>query len=80
MSDLTPEERDLIEAEVLQQIKSVRLVFELGFPADLVAKAKSVVDSAGIFVVRNEKIRYPACFICRESCQRSPWQKLLDLR
>lgn len=63
MSDLTPEERDLIEAEVLQQIKSVRLVFELGFPADLVAKAKSVVDSAGIFVVRNEKIRYPASFV-----------------
>jgi hypothetical protein len=63
VSDLTPEERDLIEAEVLQQIKSVRLVFELGFPADLVAKAKSVVDSAGIFVVRNEKIRYPASFV-----------------
>ena len=63
MGDLTPEERDLIEAEVLQRIKSVRLVFELGFPADLVAKAKSVVDSAGIFVVRNEEIRYPASFV-----------------
>jgi hypothetical protein len=63
VDDITSEERDLIETEVLRQIKSVRLVFELGFPADLVAKAKSVVDSAGIFVVRNEKIRYPASFV-----------------
>ena len=39
MDDLSVEERDLIEVEVYKQIKSVRLVFELGFPTDLVAQA-----------------------------------------
>ena len=63
MDDLSVEERDLIELEIYRQIKSVRLVFELGFPTDLVAQAKSVVTSAGPVLVRNERIQYPASFV-----------------
>ena len=63
MGDLTTEERDLIEVEIHRQIKSVRLVFELGFPTDLVAQAKSVVLSAGPLLVLNGRIRYPASFV-----------------
>ena len=63
MDDLSIEERDLIEVEIYRQIKSVRLVFELGFPTDLVAQAKSVVTSAGPVLVRNERIQYPASFV-----------------
>ena len=63
MNDLLVEERDLIEVEIHRQIKSVRLVFELGFPSELVAQAKSVVESAGRLLVRNDRIQYPASFV-----------------
>lgn len=63
MIELSVEERDVIEREIYQQIKSVRLVFELGFPAELVTQAKSVVVSAGPVLIRNERIRYPASFV-----------------
>lgn len=63
MNDMPTEERELIEAEIHRQIKSVRLVFELGFPTDLVAQAKSVVLSAGRVLTRNDRIQYPASFV-----------------
>jgi hypothetical protein len=59
------EQRDAIEAEVLEALKQVRLVFELGFPQDLVTRAGEVVNDAfesGRLITRGE-IRYPACWI-----------------
>lgn len=63
MIELSVEERDVIEREIYRQIRSVRLVFELGFPTKLVSQAKSVVVSAGPVLVRNDRIQYPASFV-----------------
>ena len=63
MNDMSAEERDSVELEIYRQIKSVRLVFELGFPIDLVAQAQAVVSSAGATLVRSDRIRYPASFV-----------------
>jgi hypothetical protein len=40
------EQRDAIKAEVLKALKQVRLVFELGFPQDLVTRAREVANDA----------------------------------
>jgi hypothetical protein len=59
------EEREKTEAEVRHALSQVRLVFELGFPEDLVVRAEEVIVSAkdGGRLLRNGEIRYPACWV-----------------
>jgi hypothetical protein len=61
--EIEPAKREEIESEILIQLKRVRLVFELGFPDDLVSKATAVIQSASGRLVVNGRIRYPACFV-----------------
>jgi hypothetical protein len=57
------EARELIELNVLKALKSVRLVFELGFPDVLVSEATEVVRDCGPALVTHGRPRYPACFV-----------------
>ena len=59
------------EVEILRELRRVRLVFELGFPPDLVAKARDVVMSAleqrrlvsSSSLPSGTRVRYPASFV-----------------
>ena len=65
MSGMSIEERDKAEAEIRGRLKSVRLVFELGFPQDLVKLADDVVESAGPMLMRGSSVLYPASFVLK---------------
>ena len=57
------ETREGIELNVLKALKSIRLVFELGFPDALVSEASEVVRDCGPALVTHGRPRYPACFV-----------------
>ena len=65
MAEMSIEERDRAEAQIKGRLKSVRLVFELGFPQDLVKLADDVVDSAGPMLMRGTSVRYQASFVLK---------------
>ena len=64
MSAYNPELLD-VENRLRGELRRVRLVFELGFPDDLVVAARSVVEQSRRdgALLRSGSIRYPACFV-----------------
>jgi len=63
----SPETRDLspaeLESEVRRLLRSVRLVFETGFPDDIARQVDALMRDHMTMKMRGSRLAYPACFV-----------------